>query len=77
MELFTEGASSMAGSGKGVQITVTLSPVAFEELGTIAEWKGIALGLHLRQVLEAHHENPGTQKLIGKAKQELVDKKRK
>jgi hypothetical protein len=62
---------------RGVQISVTISATAHAELAALAEWKGIALASHIRQIIESHHENPGTQKLIDKAKSELSQKQRK
>jgi hypothetical protein len=70
--------NKMAGNTeKGVSVSVTLSATAHRELSALAEWKGEALALLLRQVLEAHHENPGTQKIISKAIEELKAKRRK
>lgn len=74
----SDGESKMAGKGeKGKSISITISQAAYEELSALCEWKGIALGLHLRQVVEAHHENPGTQKIISKAVVDLKSKRRK
>ena len=50
---------------------VSLSPKADEDLSLLAAWKGMTLSAYLRGILESHHESPGTQALLRRAKEEM------
>lgn len=73
------GAKLMAGGkgARGEDLKITISAQAFEDLSAIAEWKGMAFSLYVRNIVETHHEAPGVQSLIRKAKEDLANRKRK
>jgi predicted DNA-binding ribbon-helix-helix protein len=73
------GAKAMAGGkgARGEELKITISAQTYEDLSAIAEWKGMSLGLLVRNIVETHHESPGVQSLIRKAKEDLSKRTRK
>lgn len=56
-----------ADDSTGRQSNVTLSDRVKADYRTLAAYQGIKYGTLLRQILETHWSNPGTQKLIERA----------
>jgi MoaA/NifB/PqqE/SkfB family radical SAM enzyme len=77
VEAVVEGVEMVEKSEKGKQFTITLSQKAYEDLSAVAEWKGMSFALYIRMVCEGHHENPGVQRNVERAKADLEQKKRK
>lgn len=49
------------------QISITLSPRAYEELQRVARWKQVPLAKFVRQIVENEHESPSFSNLHRRA----------
>jgi hypothetical protein len=50
------------------QVTLTLSDRAMEEFTLVADWLGMPRNTLIRQVVEAHHQNPSFGNLVRRAR---------
>lgn len=73
MENLTDTHTLMA-ERNSPQVSITLSPKAYEEFQRVANWKQMSLAKFIRQIVEREHESPSFSNLHRRAKSEPSNK---